>query len=90
MKNYEKYKVFIGAVDEMPAREMYCTRWGLGSSSPLRSFSVQTKDIFIKDCYLKCPDFLSQKICFWLDLKSAIPQQDWAQQAASVKAELRI
>ena len=74
----------------MPKWEIYCTRWGLGSSSPLRDLAIQTTDIFIRGCYLKYPDFLSQDICFWLGLKSAISWHSWAHQAGSVKAGLRI
>ena len=54
----------------------YCTRWGLRSSSPLRVIAFQTVDIFIRGCYLKDLDFLSQVIRFWLGLKSAISLQD--------------
>ena len=68
-------------VDGMPTWEIYCTRWGLGSSSPLRVFAILTTDIFIRGCHLKYPDFLSQDICFWLGLKSAISSEAWTHQA---------
>ena len=44
----------------------YGTQWGLRSSNSLGVIAIQTIDIFIRDCYLKYPDFLSQDICFWL------------------------
>ena len=55
---------------------------GMGSSSPLRVFAILTIDIFIEGCHLKYLDFLSQDICFWLGLKSAISSQAWTHQAA--------
>ena len=56
----------------------------------MRDIAIQSLDIFIRDYYLKFPDFLSQDIWFWLDLKSAIFAQAWAYKAATVEAELRI
>ena len=58
--------------------------WGLRSSSSLIVVAIRTIDIFMRGCYLKYPDFLSQDICFWLGLKSARSSQVWAHQAASV------
>ena len=52
--------------------------------------AIQTLDIFIRGCYLKFPDFLSQDIRFWLGLKSDIFSQALAYQTASMEAELRI
>ena len=63
------------------------TQWGLRSS--LRDISIQFLDIFIRGCYLKYSDFLSQVIRFWLGLKSAILLRACAYQAASVEAKLR-
>ena len=54
--------------------------WGV--QAPLRGFAIQTIDIFIRGYHLKYPDFLSQDICFWLGLKSAISSQAWAHKAA--------
>ena len=62
----------------------YYARRGLRSSSPLRVVAIQVIDIFIKGCYLQCPDFLSEGICFWLGLKSTISSQAWAYQTAGV------
>ena len=53
----------------------YYTRRGVRSSSSLRVVAIQTTNIFIRGCYLKCPDFLSQDICYWPGLKSAISLQ---------------
>ena len=53
-----------------------------GEFNTPRGFAIQTIDIFIRDCHLKYPDFLSQDNCFWLGLKSAISCQAWAHQAA--------
>ena len=74
----------IGVVGVMPARETYCTRWELGSSSPLGVVAIQTTDLFIRGCYLKYSNLLSQDICICLGPKSATSSQAWAQQAASV------
>ena len=52
--------MFTGAVNEMLTWEVCCTRWGVGSSSPLRGFAIQTIDIFMRDCYLKYPEFLAR------------------------------
>ena len=82
--------MLIGVVDEFPVWKIYCTSWGLDSSSLLKGFSIQTIDIFSRSCYLKHPDFLSHEIFFWVGLQSAISLQPWAQQAASMKTELRI
>ena len=68
----------------------YGTRWGLRSSNSLGVIAIQTIDIFIRGCYLKYPDFLSQGIRFWLGLKSAKSSQAWAHQAVSLKAKLGI
>ena len=68
--------VFIGVVNEMLTWQVCCTRWGLGSPSPLRGFAIQTVGIFITVCYLKYTDFLSQDICFWVGLKSIISPGD--------------
>ena len=46
------------------------TRRELRSLSFLGVDAIQAIDIFIRGCYLYCPDFLSQDICFWLGLKS--------------------
>ena len=62
----------------------YDTWRGLRSSNPLIIVAIQTVDIFIKGCYLLCPDVLSQDICFWLGLKSTIFLQAWAHQTTSV------
>ena len=61
----------------------YDTRRGLRSSNSLTIVAIQTVDIFIRGCYLLCPDVLSQDICFWLGLKSTIFSQAWAHQTTS-------
>ena len=50
--------MYIGAVNEMPPWEIYCTRCGLASSSPLRGLAIQTIDIFIRGCHLNYPETL--------------------------------
>ena len=66
------------------------TCWRLISSNFLGVIAIQTIDIFLRGCYLKYPDFLSQAVRSWLGLKSVTSSHAWAQQAASVKAKLRI
>ena len=50
--------------DVRPSRVGYYTTRGLRGSNPLSVVAIQTIDIFIRVCYLQCPDFLSQEICF--------------------------
>ena len=49
---YLRFLRLTGVVHVELASETYCTRRGLRSSNPLRVVVIQTKDIFIRGCYL--------------------------------------
>ena len=53
-----------------------------GEFKPPETLCHSNIDIFIRSFHLKYLDFLSQAICFWLGLKSAISSQAWAHKAA--------